>query len=100
MQKRGRPQEDNEIYKWLAGYVAYYAKDYDRAIAEFAGGNLADPFVLFMLGQSYQAKGDLQNARAYYQRTLDSNVHNLQASIARPQAREKLVTMRRALQSS
>ncbi len=99
MQKRGHQKEDTEIYKWMAGYVAYYGKNYDRAIAEFAGGNLADPFVLFMLGQSYQAKGDVQNARAYYQRTLDSNVHNLQASIARPQAREKLVTMGKALQS-
>lgn len=96
MQKRGRQDEDNEIYKWLAGYVAYYGKNFDRAIAEFAGGNLADPFVLYMLGRSYEAKGDSQNARAYYERTLASNVHNLQASIARPQARERLATMRRA----
>ncbi len=94
MQRRGHQAEDNDIHRWLAGYVAYYSKDYDRAIAELARGNLADPFVLNMIGMAYEAKGDLQNARAYYKRTLDSNVHNLQASIARPYARAKLGSLR------
>ena len=31
MQKRGRASEDNEIYRYLLGYVSFYLKDYDRA---------------------------------------------------------------------
>jgi Flp pilus assembly protein TadD len=94
MRRRGHETEDNDIHRWLTGYVAYYAKEYDRAIAELARGNLADPFILMMIGMSYQAKGDLENARAYYRRTLESNVHNLQAAIARPAARAKLASLR------
>jgi tetratricopeptide (TPR) repeat protein len=94
MQKRGRQADDNDIYRWLAGYVAYYAKSYDRAIAELARGNLSDPFVLNMIGMAYEAKGDLANAREYYRRTLDTNVHNLQASLTRPHARQKLALLR------
>jgi hypothetical protein len=39
---------------------------------------------------AYEAKGDTLNARQYYRRTLESNVHNLQSAIARPHARAKL----------
>lgn len=94
MQKRGRLADDNDIYRWLVGYVAYYGKDYDRAIAELARGNLSDPFVLDMIGMAYEAKGDVANAREYYQRTIDTNVHNLQASISRPHARQRLAVLR------
>lgn len=94
MQKRGRQADDNEIHRWLVGYVAYYSKSYDRAIADLARGNLSDPFVLNLIAMSYEAKGDADNARAYYRRSLDTNVHNLQASIARPYARAKLVALK------
>ncbi len=90
MQKRGNRPEDNEIYRWVAGYVAYYAKDYEGAIAQLTQGNLADPFILNMIGMAYEAKGDMNNAREYYRRTVQSNVHNLQAAIARPHAQSKL----------
>ena len=91
MQKRGKLSEDNDIYRWIAGYVAYYAKDYDRAIVELTQGNVTDPFILNLIGMAYEAKGDLQNARQYYRRTMESNVHNLQSAIARPHARMKLM---------
>ena len=91
MQRRGKIAEDHEIYRWIAGYVAYYAKDYDRAIAELTHANLADPFILNLIGMAYEAKGDVENSRQYYRRTMESNVHNLQAAIARPHARAKLM---------
>jgi tetratricopeptide (TPR) repeat protein len=90
MQKRGRASEDREIYRWVAGYVAYYAKDYDGAIAHLTQGNLEDPFILDLIGRSYEAKGDVTNARHYYRRVMESNVYNLQSAIARPHARAKL----------
>jgi tetratricopeptide (TPR) repeat protein len=90
MQKRGRPTEDREIHRWVAGYVAYYAKDYDGAIAHLTQGDLDDPFILNMIGRSYEGKGDPTNARQYYRRVMESNVYNLQSAIARPHARAKL----------
>jgi len=90
MKKRGRPDEDREIYRWVAGYVAYYAQDYDGAIAHLTQGALDDPFILNMIGRSYEARGDVTNARQYYRRVMESNVYNLQSAIARPHARSKL----------
>lgn len=90
MNKRGKQQDDNEIYRYLAGYVAYYSKDYDRAIAEFVKGNLADPFTATLLAMSYEAKGDTMNAQLYYRRALESNAHILSTAFARPIARARL----------
>lgn len=90
MQKRGKLADDNEIYRYLLGYVSYYTKDYDRAIAELAKGNLADPFIANLLAMSYEAKGDMNNARQYYRRTLEINAHSLPNAFARPYARAKL----------
>ena len=90
MKQRGRQAEDRDIYQWVAGYVAYYVKDYDGAISHFTQGDLADPFILNMIGRSYEAKGDVTNARQYYRRVMESNVYNLQSAIARPHARLKL----------
>jgi tetratricopeptide (TPR) repeat protein len=90
MQKRGRLAEDNEIYRYLLGYVHHYLKDYDRAIAELAKGNLADPFITNLLAMAYDAKGDVTNARQYYRRTLEINAHSLPNAIARPYARARL----------
>jgi tetratricopeptide (TPR) repeat protein len=90
MNKRNRPTEDREFYRWVAGYVSYYTKDYDGAIAHFTQGDLDDPFILNMIGRSYEGKGDPTNARQYYRRVMESNVYNLQSAIARPHARAKL----------
>lgn len=91
MQRRGKLADDNEIYRYLLGYVSYYSKDYDRAIAELAKGNLGDPFMSNLLGMAYEAKGDSSNARQYYRRTLELNAHTLQNAFARPYARAKLL---------
>lgn len=90
MQRRGKLADDNEIYRYLLGYVSYYAKDYDRAITELAKGNLADPFISNLLAMAYDAKGDATNARQYYRRTLELNAHTLQNAFARPHARARL----------
>ena len=90
MKKRGRLSEDNGIYRWVSGYVAFYAKDFDGAITALTQGDVDDPFILDMIGKAYEAKGDLTNARQYYRRVMESNVYNLQSAIARPHARAKL----------
>jgi tetratricopeptide (TPR) repeat protein len=90
MKKRGRPAEDATFHRWVAGYVAFYARDYDGAIDHLTHGDTNDPFVLDLIGKAYEAKGDATNARQYYRRVLESNVYNLQSAIARPHARARL----------
>ena len=90
MKKRGRLAEDNGIYRWVAGYVAFYAKNYDAAIEQLTHGDTDDPFILDLIGKAYDAKGDVTNARQYYRRVMESNVFNLQSAIARPHARARL----------
>ena len=90
MKKRGRPSEDNGIYRWVAGYVAFYAKDYDGAIDHLTHGDTDDPFILNLVGRAYEAKGDITTARQYYRRVMESNVYNLQSAIARPHARQRM----------
>lgn len=90
MKKRGRLAEDNALYRWVAGYVAFYAKDHEGAINHLAQGDMDDPFILDLLGKAYEAKGDQTNARQYYRRVLESNVYNLQSAIARPHARSRV----------
>ncbi|MEW6321633.1 MAG: tetratricopeptide repeat protein [Acidobacteriota bacterium] len=93
MRQRGKPGDDNDIYRFVAGYVAYYAKDYDRAIAEFSRGHIGDTFIVAMLGASYEAKGDAVAARRYYERALEITAHNVQTAIGRPMARERLAAL-------
>lgn len=94
MRRRGHQADDNDIHRWVSGYVAYYAKAYDQAIADLTRGNLTDPFVLLLVGMAYEAKMDPGNARAYYQRVLETHVHDLQASIAIPRARARLAVVK------
>ena len=91
MKQRGRLSEDNSLYRWVAGYVAYYAREYDAAIDHLTHGDTNDPFILDLIGKSYEAKGDVTNARQYYRRVMESNVYNLQSAIARPHARAMLI---------
>lgn len=90
MQKRGKLAEDNDLYRWVAGYVAFYEKDYDQAITQLTRGNLEDPFILDLIGRAYEAKGDSTTAREYYRRVVASSAYNLQSAIARPHALARL----------
>lgn len=90
MRQRDKLREDHAFYRWVAGYVAFYARDYDAAITHLTQGDLGDPFILDLIGQAYEAKGQAGIARDYYQRVMASNVFNLQSAIARPHARARL----------
>jgi len=80
-----RPQ-----YAYLAGYVAYYAKDYRRAITELQQADQQDPFILLLIAEAYEHAGDAARAREFYQKVLSSNSHAVNNAFARPIARRKL----------
>ena len=60
------------IYLYLSGYNALYAKRYDDAIAVLQKADLRDPFILGLLAQAYDKKGDAANAKANYAKALEA----------------------------
>src|SRR5829696_3961699 len=57
----------------LAGRIALDEKNYDAAIAELAQANQQNPEVLYLLGQSYQGKGDAAKAKDSYTKAAKFN---------------------------
>ncbi|MGE3275852.1 MAG: tetratricopeptide repeat protein [Vicinamibacterales bacterium] len=90
MAERAKPDEDRAIRQYLAGYIAYYLKDYNRAIKELQKADLKDPFISNLLAMAYEGKGDRKNAQKYYKLTLESTAHSLQNAFARPIAQAKV----------
>jgi tetratricopeptide (TPR) repeat protein len=82
--------EQAKFYPYLTGYVAFYTGDYKTAIAELQKADQHDPLILALLGEAYEKSGDAVQARAYYQKVLESNGHNPANAFARPLAKKKL----------
>jgi len=88
--EKGPNGDQHPQYAYLAGYVAYYAKDYSRAIVELQQADQEDPFILLLLAQAHEHAGDAARAREFYQKVLSSNSHAVNNAFARPIARRKL----------
>lgn len=91
--KGGPNEEQRPVYQYLLGYNALYAKRYDAAIAELAKADQRDPFILGLIAQAYEAKGEKVKAREYYEKVMASNAHSIQNAYSRPVARKKLTAM-------
>ncbi|HTM02271.1 MAG TPA: tetratricopeptide repeat protein [Vicinamibacterales bacterium] len=87
---KGANPDQRVQYPYLAGYVAFYAKDYKRAVAELRQADQADPFILLLTAESYDQLGDASHARDYYRKVLSSNSHAVNNALARPVALRKL----------
>jgi len=57
----------------LAGRIALAQKEYDTAISELHQANQQDPRNLYRLGQSFQAKGDKDQAQKFYAAAAEFN---------------------------
>lgn len=91
--KGGANEEQRPVYQYLLGYNSLYAKRYDAAIAELAKADQRDPFILGLIAQAYEGKGDMARAREFYQKVMASNAHSIQNAFSRPVARKKLASM-------
>jgi tetratricopeptide (TPR) repeat protein len=89
---KGTNPDQRVQYPYLAGYVAFYSKDYKRAIAELLQADQQDPFILLLIAEAHEHLGDATMAREYYRRVLGSNSHAVNNAFARPVARQKLTT--------
>ena len=87
---KGTNPEQAPFVPYLVGYVAFYAGDYQAALAELQKGSQNDPFILGLIAQAYEKLGDKGQAMQYYQKVMASNAHNPTNAFARPLAKEKL----------
>lgn len=78
------------FYPYLTGYVAFYTGDYKTAIADLQKADPHDPLNLVLLAQAYEKSGDTAQAKEYYRKVLEVNIHNPTNAFARPLAKKKL----------
>jgi len=57
----------------LAGRIALEEKNYDTAITELGQANQQNPDVLYLLAQTYKAKGDAANAKTFFTKAAKFN---------------------------
>ena len=86
---RGTNPEQAPFFPYLAGYVAFYAGEYTRALAHFQKANQNDPFILALMAQSHEKLGAQPQAQALYRKILTFTSHNPTNAYARPLALEK-----------
>jgi tetratricopeptide (TPR) repeat protein len=70
-------------YQYLVGYNAFYAGNYDEAIAALQKADPADPAILSMIATAYAKKGDADGAKAYADKVAMLPMHTLQGAMAR-----------------
>jgi len=82
--------EQMKFYPYLTGYVAFFTGDPKVAITELQNADQHDPMVLALIAQAHEKLGDAAQAKASYQKVLESTVHNPANAYARPLAKKKL----------
>jgi Flp pilus assembly protein TadD len=81
------------------GYVALYTGDLKKAEAELTRAvsledNDGDPFMHYLLGETYERMNNKARARELYQKAYDlATGHNPPAAFTRPAARKKLAEL-------
>jgi tetratricopeptide (TPR) repeat protein len=77
----------------LAGRIALEEKNYDAAIAELAQANQQNPDVLYLLGLSYQGKGDTAKAKDSFTKAAKFNsLPQLNYAFVRSKAEKAIAT--------
>ena len=83
-------QQQTGFQPYLTGYVAYYAGDYQTALADFQKDTRNDAFINCMIAMTYEKLGDQAKAREFWQKAAAARGHNPPAAFAVPAARKKL----------
>jgi tetratricopeptide (TPR) repeat protein len=82
---------DQQVYyPYLVGYLAFYAGDHARAIAELGNSDLEDPFILSLMAQAHEKLGNQAKAMELYKQILKINFHGPTNAFARPLAQQKM----------
>jgi tetratricopeptide (TPR) repeat protein len=88
---KGTNPEQEPFFPYLTGYVAFYTGAYQTALTDLQKANQNDPFILALIGQTYEKLGNEAEATAMYRRALArATAHNPPTAYARPLAEKKL----------
>lgn len=88
--------QQERFFPYLVGYVALYTNDSRTALAQFQKaiamkGNERDPFLLCLLGMTYERMGSMDTAKGYYQQAVDlATAHNPPSAFVHRFVRSKL----------
>jgi tetratricopeptide (TPR) repeat protein len=85
--EKGGNENQRAFYPYLLGYIAFFSKEYQRAIDELTKGDQNDPFVLGLIAQAYEKLGNRDKAAEYYRKVMASTAHSINSAFARPLAR-------------
>jgi Flp pilus assembly protein TadD len=88
---RGTNPQQAQFFPYLVGYVALYGGDFKTALAELQKANQSDPFILCLIGQTYEKLGDAAQAEELYRKASTiSTAHNPPNAYARAFTKKKL----------
>jgi tetratricopeptide (TPR) repeat protein len=85
--------DQEQYFPYLAGYVEFYAGDYQAAVNFLTKANTADPFIRCLLAQTYEKLGNNELALEFYRKAAATTAHSVPAAYAQPFARKKLETL-------
>ncbi len=87
---KGLIPEQVQFFPYLTGYIAFYAGEYPAALEALQHASDTDPFILCLIGQTYEALGNRERALEYYRMAVAIRAHSVPAAFARPFAMRKL----------
>lgn len=88
---KGTNPDQQRFFPYLTGYVAFYAGDMKKAIADLQQADQRDPFILCLLAQAHEKSGEPALATDYWRKVLTFNSHNPTNAFARPLAKKKVL---------
>jgi tetratricopeptide (TPR) repeat protein len=87
-------KDQDRYFPYLVGYVALYTGDLATAEAELTKAtslNESDPFMLALLGTTFEKQGKAEEAKSLYTKAFDmARGHNPPAAFARRELRKKV----------
>jgi tetratricopeptide (TPR) repeat protein len=90
IKQEGLKNQQQAFYPYLTGYVALYAGDYNKALADLQNASQNDPFIQCLIGMTHEKMGNQEKAMEYYKKAATASAHNPPAAFARPYATKKI----------
>ena len=87
---KGTNPGQEPFFPYLAGYVAFYSKDYKTALENLQKANQNDPYIQCLLAQTYEALGDKDKATELYRKAAAATAHNPATAYAVPFSKKTL----------
>jgi len=88
---RGKlPEGQAQFFPYLQGYVALFSGDYAGALTALQQADQDDAYIQSLTAQAYEKLGQMDKAREFYGKVLQSTAHNPTTAASRPLARSKV----------